>query len=312
MRYSEHRDALLRRTVIQLLPSVARKDPPRFRAQFAPAAVAHLIHTLHRGPSERGLAFLSLAALLPVAGPAHVQPHRDDILALVLDGITPSPRKPLVLEAATCVASLAALEPSDPVVIERMPDLVEQMLAAAEGNLAPMLIAALSDIVRSMPLLLPDIQMKLLDSISFTLQRTPYQPSGTPNYRRIAPVRGGTPIGGGAASGPRSKDREAAVMQALGALAEFDFAGHQLSEFVQDCVALYLEDATPRVRLVAVKTCCHLLLRAGDVVPRRGGSCWVVSQVLEKLLVTAVSDPEPHIRVAVCVCLCVCVWVGWP
>ena len=70
-------------------------------------------------------------------------------------------------------------------------------------------------------------------------------------------------------------------MQALGALAEFDFAGHQLSEFVQDCVALYLEDATPRVRLVAVKTCCRLLLRAGDVVPRRGGSCWVVSQVLE-------------------------------
>ena len=158
MRYSEHRDALLRKTVIQLLPIVAKKDPARFRSHFAAAAVAHLIQTLHKGTSERGMSYLSLAALLPVAGPEQVQPHRDDILALVLDGITPTPRKPLVLEAATCVASLAALDPSDAVVIERMPDLVEQMLAASEGNLAPVLITALSDIVRRLmhatPLLL--------------------------------------------------------------------------------------------------------------------------------------------------------------
>ena len=54
------------------------------------------------------------------------------------------------------------------------------------------------------------VQMKLLDSISFTLQRTPYQPSGTPNYRRIAPVRGGTPS---ALAGQKGKGREAAVIQ---------------------------------------------------------------------------------------------------
>jgi len=48
------------------------------------------------------------------------------------------------------------------------------------------------------------------------------------------------------------------------------------------------------------KWLCEILTSAGDAVPRpRGGSSLVVSQVLRKLLVTAVSDPEPHIRVAV-------------
>jgi len=92
--------------------------------------------------------------------------------------------------------------------------------------------------------------MKLLDVISFTLQRTPYQPSGTPNYRRIAPVRGGTPS---THAGLHPKGRETAVIQALYALAEFDFSGNQLCEFVQDCVALYLEDPSPQVSLLNPK-----------------------------------------------------------
>jgi FKBP12-rapamycin complex-associated protein len=177
MLYCNHRVPLLRKTVIHLLPIVARMDSETFRANFAADAVAHLIITLKKSSTEREVTFLSLSALLHVAGPRIVEPYRDDIIALVLDGITPTQRKPLVIEAATCIASLAALDPSCAVVQERMPDLIEQMLAASEGNLTPSLIAALSDIALSMPLLLPDIQIKLLDSISFTLQRTPYQVS---------------------------------------------------------------------------------------------------------------------------------------
>jgi len=261
MRYCDHRDALVRKTVIGLLPVIASIDCDAFRANFAADALAYLISSLKKG-NERAVTFLSLSALLHIAGPQLVEAHRQDLFVLVLDGITPTPRKPLVLEAATCIASLAALDPTNVQVQEAMPELIEQMLAACEGNLTPSLIAALSEIARSMPLLHPDIQMKLLDSISFTLQRTPYQPSGTPNYRRIAPlVRGGTPS---ASAGPNAKGREAAVIQALFALAEFDFSGNQLCEFVEDCVSLFLDDSSPQVRLTAAKTCSRLLLRPGD------------------------------------------------
>ncbi len=300
LRFGDHRDALLRKTVITLLPVVAQMDPDAFRVKFAADAIQHLITTLQKGVGDRPATFLALSTLLHTAGPQIVDPYRDEILTLVLDGITPTQRKPFVSEAATCIASLSALDPSNTQVHESMPELIEQMLAASEGNITTSLITALSEIARSMPLLLPDIQMKLLDVISFTLQRTPYQPSGTPNYRRIAPVRGGTPS---TLAGHYQKGRETAVIQALYALAEFDFSGNQLCEFVQDCVALYLEDASPQVRLTAAKTSSRLLLRPGDAVPRRGGSSLVVSEVLEKLLVTAVSDQEPHIRLAVLECL---------
>ena len=71
-----------------------------------------------------------------------VQSTLTDAEGFWVDAITPTPRKPLVHEAATCIASLAALDAACPIVQERMPDLIEQMLAASEGSLSPSLIGA--------------------------------------------------------------------------------------------------------------------------------------------------------------------------
>jgi FKBP12-rapamycin complex-associated protein len=190
---------------------------------------------------------------------------------------TPASRKGNCDEAIVCLAQLAAAAPQNPNVQEQVPELVEQMLAVSHGTLPRALVRTLAAIGAAMPMLLPDIQLKLLDSISFTLQRTPYQPSGTPSHRRIAPLR---PATGGASrvGGAAGEQRQHSVTRALEALTEFDFAGNNLSEFVKDCVAPYLEDPAPPVRLTAARTCGVLLLRAADV-SKRGYSALVVNQV---------------------------------
>ena len=96
MQYCYHREALVRQTVITLLPIVARIDHRAFRAEFAADAVAYLINTLTKGSSDAAVTFLSLSSLLHIAGPQIVEPHREHLIALVLDGITPTARKPLV------------------------------------------------------------------------------------------------------------------------------------------------------------------------------------------------------------------------
>eukprot|EP00960_Hanusia_phi_P069061 766993-Hanusia_phi.AAC.4 len=188
MAYKDHRDALIRRTVISILPIIAKIDEEEFRAAYAEDCIKYLLFTLKKG-YESSTAFVSLGAILKVGGAWVVESFVDDVMNLIQDGITPSPRKPFCFEAPQCLASLTVVDSNNAILQERMPELVEQMLAGSEGNLTPSLISSLLQIGKSMPLLLPEIQMKLLDSISFTLQRTPYQPSGTPNSRRIVPLR---------------------------------------------------------------------------------------------------------------------------
>ena len=53
LRFGEHRDALLRKTVITLLPIVAQMDPGTFRVKFAADAIQHLIAALQKGNSDR-------------------------------------------------------------------------------------------------------------------------------------------------------------------------------------------------------------------------------------------------------------------
>jgi FKBP12-rapamycin complex-associated protein len=285
-----HKDSLIRRTVINLLPTLARFDEDEFCAKYLRESISHLITILRKG-SERSSPYLALGSIVQVAG-NEVRPWMADIMSLIEDGIMPKNRKPHCYEAMTCLACVSSALPDDPFLQSRIPGLLEQMFAGTEGRLDPRMVSALSDLAASIPTLLPEIQLRLLDSISFILQRTPYQPSGTPKSRRIAPLR----ATGGVDDG---HDRQQAAIQALQALAKFDFEGTQLLEFVRDCVATYLDDNNPEVRLEAARTCSKLLLPPGQAIPKRGHSAGVVCRVLETLLVVSVSDPESHIRLSV-------------
>jgi len=82
--------------------------------------------------------------------------------------------------------------------------------------------------------------------------------------------------------------------------------GQPLLNFVCECVVTFLEDPNPAIRKEAAASCSKLLLRpdsndtaSSSFAPRRGLTSTVVAEVLEKLLVVGISDPEPSIRLTV-------------
>lgn len=208
LRQKDNKDSLIRRTVINLLPVLARFDPEQFCQQYLTESVTHLVMILRKG-SERSSPYLALGAIVVIAG-ARIRPWIDEIVELIDDGIVPKSRKPHCYEAVTCLASVAEALPDDASLMARAPVLLEQMFSGTDGRLDPRMVSALHDVARSIPSLLPDIQLRLLDAISFILQRTPYQPSGTPKNRRITPFRAQS-VG----PGEDTFERHQAVSQAL-------------------------------------------------------------------------------------------------
>lgn len=214
-------------------------------------------------------------------------------------------------------------------------DLLPHMFAA---GLSPTLCAALTDLARHAPALLPSIQERLLHVLSLVLAGRPFTHAGaaaasgasaggaasgaaggsgvTSSGSGVTSGSGGSVIrgrkavtgnplvaSGGAAlsSVPSTADPEL-VRLALHTLGEFDFRGIVLTEFVRDSLVLYLDDDNTAIRVEAALTCAKLMAQTGSEngeVPTRGHAAAVIGDVLEKLLVVGISDPDPAIRRAV-------------
>jgi len=86
------------------------------------------------------------------------------------------------------------------------------------------------------------------------------------------------------------------IVLALSTLGTFDFRGIILSEFLIECVVLYLEDDYADIRKTAALTCCKVLARE-QISPEAGSEAMkLVADILERLLVVAIADAEADIR----------------
>jgi hypothetical protein len=125
---------------------------------------------------------------------------------------------------------------------------------------------------------------------------------GRRRARRRQQRRGRRGRRGGGAGGAGGANDPELVRLALHTLGEFDFVGIVLTEFVRDSLVRYLDDDDTAIRVEAALTCAKLLAQTGgegSALPTRGYAATVIGDVLEKLLVVAISDPDPTIRRAV-------------
>ena len=68
-------------------------------------------------------------------------------------------------------------------------------------------------------------------------------------------------------------------------------------DFLRDHVVPYLDDTDPTVRREAALTCAAMIGKAGEVEgATRGLPASLIGEVLEKLLLQAISDPDPGVR----------------
>eukprot|EP01105_Mastigella_eilhardi_P021948 TRINITY_DN5365_c0_g1_i1.p1 TRINITY_DN5365_c0_g1~~TRINITY_DN5365_c0_g1_i1.p1 ORF type:complete len:2426 (-),score=601.66 TRINITY_DN5365_c0_g1_i1:7080-14204(-) len=267
----------IRRAVIVIMPQLAKFMPSLFANNHLNQAITFLLAQIKT--PERPLVFLALGETAQAVG-ADIMPYFDQILSKIREALVPKSKHHHCPEALSCLAMLANAVGSNPANVAKFQSLLNPAFAM---GLSPILVNALRDLKVSTPSLIPDIHDGLLHHISMAVGSKSHAPPG------LAPTTRN-------ALSSEPPDAQLVVL-ALNTLGSFDF-GHvqpDLLDFVVDCFH-YLDDDDPGIRQEAAITFAKLILRSGEPIPSRGHAAQVVAQVLQKLLMIGIADPEPQVR----------------
>ncbi|XP_029141485.1 serine/threonine-protein kinase mTOR [Protobothrops mucrosquamatus] len=293
------KNTLIQMTVLSLLPRLAAFRPSAFTADhYLPDTMSHVLSCVKK-EKERTAAFQALG-LLSVAVRSEFQVYLPKVLeiikgALPLKDFTHNRRqKSMQVDATvfTCISMLArAMGPS---IQQDIKELLEPMLAV---GLSPALTAVLYDLSRQIPQLKKEIQDGLLKMLSLVLMHRPLRHPGMPKglaHQLASPSLTNIPEANDVAS----------ITLALRTLGSFEFEGHSLTQFVRHCADHFLNSEHKEVRMEAARTCSRLLtpsihLISGHAHVVSQTAVQVVADVLSKLLVVGITDPDPDIRFCV-------------
>eukprot|EP00004_Rigifila_ramosa_P027283 TRINITY_DN882_c0_g1_i1.p1 TRINITY_DN882_c0_g1~~TRINITY_DN882_c0_g1_i1.p1 ORF type:complete len:2377 (-),score=590.06 TRINITY_DN882_c0_g1_i1:39-6899(-) len=291
LRYRDHREKVIRKTVILLMPMLAAFCREDFVLNYQRACMEHLLATLKKNDNERGPAFLAVGEMCVAIGD-YCSPYLSNIMVQVKEGLSTKKKGMFCIEALTTVSMLARA-----VGVQLKPhvaELLEQLFAVP---LSQPLVDALTDLgMTAIPEILPTVQERLLNRLSLILSGNPYRAPGMPPSTPTA-----SPLGGGSSirEAPIDLPDPELTILALRTLGTFDFSGNQLSEFAREVVLNYTDDDNTQIRKEACLTCATLLTRPNEAAQTKGHGAIVVSEVLEKLLTVGIADPDPSIRLAV-------------
>ncbi|KAF9482580.1 atypical/PIKK/FRAP protein kinase [Pholiota conissans] len=290
LRFRSHRDLLVRKMVITMIPSLAAYDTQTFTEHFLHKAMAHLLTQLEK-PNERSYAFIAIGHTATAVG-SDMKPFLESIMMQIKIGLQGRGRKNAPSEEPIfqCVGMLASAV--GPNLTKLLHDQLDLMIAC---GLSEPLVQALVSIAKYIPPLLKTIQDRLLDLLSNILNGQPYKPLGAPPSlaRNELPTLNRdlnpTQING------VEKNPELITL-ALTTLGSFDFSGHVLNEFVRTCALPFLEDDNPEVRRASALTCCRLFVKDPICYQASSHAIEVISDVLDKLLTVGIADPDASIR----------------
>ncbi|KAG2382353.1 hypothetical protein C9374_005555 [Naegleria lovaniensis] len=274
--FKHHKDRIVRRAVIELIPVLATFNGEHFKDKYFHQSLYIILDTIKNG-FEKPPCFKALGELAMRVGQP-IKNYGDDIF----NTITEYGLKHYCDEALTCISDIS--KAVGETVSVRILHLLPSMFA---GGLSTALIQSLTIISKEIPALLQPIQKRVLDTISQILARQP--------FNTLNPV---TPPTQFAPHIEASLYSTPTIVFALKTLGSFNVKGHNLIDFVHDCVVKYLDDDIPAIRKEAAKTCCRLLVSQGKP-PVKGHFGSVVGDVLAKLLIVGITDTDFSIRYAV-------------
>ncbi|KAF3011376.1 phosphatidylinositol kinase- protein kinase tor1 [Neopestalotiopsis sp. 37M] len=286
-RHKDHKDPIIRKTVVLLIPNLANYAPADFAHSYLHKFMLYLSGMLKKD-KERNDAFLAIGNIANSVKSA-IAPYLDGVLIYVREGLSiQSRRRGSVDPVFDCISRLAVAVGQT--LSKYMEALLDPIFAC---ELTPKLTQALVDMAFYIPPVKATIQERLLDMLSKVLCGEPFKPLGAPTPNTLSSV----PIIPKDTKDPHAYEhRKAEIKLALNTLGSFDFSGHVLNEFVRDVAIKYVEDDDPQIREAAALTCCQLYVRDPIVNQTSYHALQVVGDVIEKLLTVGVADPEADIR----------------
>ena len=86
LRYKDHREALIRREVVVIIPILAAYAPQEFASQYLHQCMLHL-QGLIKKDKDRSAAFIAVGQIASAVG-SSIAPYLDGILMYIRDGLT--------------------------------------------------------------------------------------------------------------------------------------------------------------------------------------------------------------------------------
>ncbi|KAF9387898.1 phosphatidylinositol kinase- protein kinase tor1 [Podila verticillata] len=273
LKFKDFKDGLVRRTVINLIPELAKYNPTDFIHYYLHRAMVHLLGLVQidrERPTatkemERSLAFLAIGKVALVVK-HDMEFFLDDIMFAIKDSLRAKSKNRTATDTPifNCISMLAQAIGLG--ITRHMSELLDLMLAT--GLSEPM--------------------YRLLNIISIELSGRPFRALGEPPSKQGSHMRRESQLHG-------TRNVETIIL-ALNILGSFSFAGHALSEFVRDSCLRYLEDENTGVRRAAAQTCTKLFSEDSILNQTSQHADQIVSDVLERLLLVGIADPDSSIR----------------
>jgi len=158
LKYREHRDPLIRKAVMQLLPNLVQYDKVSYVARYLPETMTWLIQQL-RKDRERSAAFLALSKIILVTE-QDIMEYVDAITRAIKDTLMTRNKLKATAETTPVLRCVSALALAVGTLYER---LAFEILDAIFGvSISASLIQAVIDLANKIPILIGHIQGKIL------------------------------------------------------------------------------------------------------------------------------------------------------
>jgi FKBP12-rapamycin complex-associated protein len=179
-RYKDHKESLIRRTVISLIPDLAQFDANSFVLDHLNVAMSYLLANLKKEKLS-ALAFIAIGKVALAVGRS-ANHYLETILQAVNESLTIKSKK-VDASIFECI-SMLAIAIGTPLT-KFMPTLLDNMFLC---ELSDALRQALMDLSSNIPSTLPIIQERMLDMLSLILCDQPFVLPGTPSKPNFTPV----------------------------------------------------------------------------------------------------------------------------
>ncbi|KAG8710612.1 phosphatidylinositol kinase- protein kinase tor1 [Ceratobasidium sp. 394] len=287
LRLRQHRDGMVRRVCIVILPELAAYDAESFTSKHMRNIITHLLMVTVKptSPDERGLAFKMIGALAK-ALQTGIMVMMDKIVERIHEALTTYVKKtsPPVDPVFDCIKKLA--KALGPLFARHAQSLLDVMFS---HKLTEGLKRALDAIIHGVPALAPDIKERLLQLLTMTLCGRRYHPLGSPEAHTGISLPAEV-------KAMLERHGYETITLAIHILGTSDFAGHGLSEVVRVCIIPYLSDEHAILRQTAALSACTLIAVDPVCFQTSDYSVGILMDMLDRLLTLAVADQDPTVR----------------
>ncbi|GMM52375.1 phosphatidylinositol kinase-related protein kinase [Starmerella bacillaris] len=305
--YKDHKDALIRRTVVDVLPSFAQFSPQLFASNYLKDTMVYLQQQLQTAkPSDRALVFVALGRIA-LAVRVSMAPYVDPVINAARETLANAKARVRHEQEPGIFRCLGLFAQALGQALTKYVDRSFLRLLFSCG-LTRQLYECLASLYENLPALQDEIRDLLLNVVAQGLSGYPYHMPGQPDeedededaskrqintalakeYRQQMLQK----IGAEALDGAD----EDAVISFMRILAEFDFKGRSLAHFCKSCVLSYVASSDARVRKAAALTCIAVFTREPVAKEHSRLAVNTVQTVLHELLALAAADPHQDIR----------------